>query len=160
MSQQAVAGRGAGRRGSGRRYYPPKGGVDHVSKAYKSAISKIGEHTFNTGHNKYAAQLTRSREEITNYVQRTSTDKGYLVAETIRTGKEQTMPLPPLVDQNAADKADLKIIWSEDVKTIAKRGQRLNEALKRGYPTLYGQCSQEVQDKLKSMDAARADWKD
>jgi hypothetical protein len=148
MSQQAAAGRGAGRGGSGRgpRYYPRKGGVDHTSKAYKSAISEIAEHTFNTGHNKYAAQFTRSREEIANYVQRTSTDEGYLVAETIRTGNEQTIPLPPPVDY----KADLEIIRSEDIKTIAKRRQRLNEALKRGYATLYGQCSQEVRDKLKS----------
>ena len=63
-------------------------------------------------------------------------------------GKEQTIPLPPPVNQNTADKEDLEIIWSEDVKTIAKRQQRLNEALKRGYTTLYGQCSQDVQDKL------------
>ncbi len=86
MSQQAAAGRGAGRGGSGRgpRYYPRKGGVDHTLKAYKSAISEIAEHTFNTGQNKYAAQFTRSREDIANYVQRTSTDEGYLVAETIR----------------------------------------------------------------------------
>jgi hypothetical protein len=115
-------------------------------------ISKIGEHTFNTGHKKYTAQFTRLRKEIANYVQRTLTDEGYLVVETIRTGKEQTIPLPPPVDQNAADKADLEIIWSKDVKTIAKRQQRLNEALKRGYTTLYGQCSQDVQDKLKSTE--------
>ena len=69
---------------------------------------------------------------------------GYLVAETIRTGKEQTILLLPPVDQNAADKADLEIIRAEDVKTIAKRQQRLNKALKRGYATLYRQCSQEV----------------
>ena len=103
MSQQAAAGQGAGRGGSRRRYYPRKGGVNHASKAYKLAISEITEHTFNTGHNKYVAQFTRSREEIANYVQRTSTEEGYLVRETIRTGKEQTIPLPPPVDQNAAD---------------------------------------------------------
>ena len=96
-----------------------------MSKAYKSAISEIGEQTFNTGHNKYAAQFTWSREEIKNYVQRALTDKGYLVAETIRTGKEQTIPLLPPVDQNAANNADLDIIRSEDFKTIAKRQQRL-----------------------------------
>ncbi len=92
MSQQAAAGRGAGRGGGGHgpQYYPRKWGVDHALKAYKSAISKITEHTFNTGHKKYAAQFTRSCEEIANYVQRTLTDEGYLVAETIRTGKEQT----------------------------------------------------------------------
>ena len=121
MSQQAAAGQGAGRGGSGRQYYPRKGGVDHVLKAYKSVISEIGEHTFNTGHYKYVAQFTRSRKEIANYMQRTSTDEGYLVAETICTGKEQTIPLPPPVNQNAADKEDLEIIRSEDLKTIAKR---------------------------------------
>ena len=69
--------------------------MDLASKPFKSAISEIAEHTFNTGQNKYAAQFTRLREEIANYLQRTSTDEGYLVAETIRTGKEQTIPLPP-----------------------------------------------------------------
>ncbi len=154
MSQQAAARRGAGRGGGGRgpRYYPRKGGVDHASKAYKSAISEIAEHTFNTGHNKDAAQFTRSREEIAIYVQRTSMDEGYLVTETFYMGNEQMIMLPPPVDQNAADKADLKIIRAEDVKMIAKRRHRLNEALKRGYATLYGQCSQEVQDKLKSTE--------
>ena len=102
----------------------------------------------------------RSREEIANYVQRTSTVEGYLVAETIHTGKVQTIPLPPPVDQNLADKADLDIIRSKDVKTIAKRRQRLNDALKRGYATLYGQCSQEVRDKLKSTENWEATQKD
>ena len=82
------------------------------------------------------------------------------MAETIRTGKEQTIPLPPPVHQNAADKADLKIMRGKDVKTIAKRRQRLNKALKRGYTTLYGQCSQEVQDKLKSTENWEATQKE
>ncbi len=43
-----------------------------------------------------------------------------MVAETIQTGKEQSIPLPSLVDANAPDKADLDIIRAEDVKTIAK----------------------------------------
>ena len=134
--------------------------MDLASKPFKSAISEIAEHTFNTGQNKYAAQFMRSREEIANYLQRTSTDEGYLVAETIRTGREQTIPLPPPVDPNAADKADLKIIRSEDVKTIAKRRQKLSEALKRGYATVYGQCSQEVRDKLKATENWEATKKD
>ena len=121
MSQQATAGRGAGR--GGHRYYAQKGGVDHASKTYKSAISEIAEHTLNTGHNKYTAQFTRSREEIANYVQRTSTDEGYLVAETIHTVKEQSIPLPPPVDQNAADKEDLEIIRSKTSRRLP-RGDR------------------------------------
>ena len=77
MSQQAAAGRGAGR-GGGRklRYFPRGRGIDMVTKAYKSLIPGIEEPMFNTGQNKYAAQFMRSREEIANYLQRTLTDEG------------------------------------------------------------------------------------
>ena len=88
------------------------------------------------GQNKYAAQFTQSRDKVANYLQRTLADKGYLVAETTRTGKKQSIPLPPPVDVNAPDKADLDIIQAEDIKTIAKRQQKLSEALKKGYTTV------------------------
>ncbi len=71
--------------------------------------------------NKYAAQFTRSREEVANYLQRTSAKEGYLVAETVRTRKQQIIPLPAPVDPSAEDKADLEIIRTKDVKKIAKR---------------------------------------
>jgi hypothetical protein len=104
------------------------------------------------GQNKYAAQFTQSHNEVAHYLQQTTADEGYLVVDTIQTGKEQSIPLPPPVDVNAPDKTDLDIIQAEDVKTIAKRRQKLREALKKGYATVYGQCSQEVHDKLKSME--------
>jgi hypothetical protein len=54
MSQQAAAGRGAGR-GGGRkpRYFPRKGGGNFTAtaKAYKSPITEIAKYTFNTGEN-------------------------------------------------------------------------------------------------------------
>ena len=81
-------------------------------------------------------------------------DESYLVAETIRTGTVQTIALPPPVDENASDKADLEIICVEVVKSVAKRQQKLEESLKKGYATVYDQCSQEVRDKLK----ATRDW--
>ncbi len=65
MSQQATAGRGAGR-GSGRkpRYFPQKGGGNFTAtaKTYKLPITKIAKYTFNTGENKFAAQFTESQE--------------------------------------------------------------------------------------------------
>jgi hypothetical protein len=39
----------------------------------------------------------------------------------VQTGKQQTINLPPPVDPNAPDKADLKIIQAEEVKLVAKR---------------------------------------
>jgi hypothetical protein len=87
---------------------------------------------FNTGQNKYTAQFMQPCDEVANYLQQTTVDKRHLVAETIRTGKEQSIHLPPPVDANAPDKADLDIIQAEDIKTIAKRQQKLSKALKKG----------------------------
>jgi hypothetical protein len=70
MSQQAAAGRGAGRGGGRKPQYFPKGrGMDTMAKAYKSSISGIEEHTFNTGQNKFAAQFTQSRKNVANFLQ-------------------------------------------------------------------------------------------
>ena len=48
-------------------------------------------------------------------------EESYLVAETIRTAKAQTIVLPPPVDVNTQDKADLELIRVEVVKSVAKR---------------------------------------
>jgi hypothetical protein len=155
MSQQAAAGRGAGR-GGGRkpRYFPRGRGMDTAVKGYKSSIPGFKEHTFNTGQNKFAAQFTQSHENVANFLQQTAHDEGYLVAETVRTGKQQTIDLPPPINGNDPDAEDLKIVCAEKVKSVAKRQLKLEESLKKGYATVYSQCAEEVRDKLKSSD----DW--
>jgi hypothetical protein len=157
MSQQAVAGQGAGPGGHGGggrkpRYFPQGGG--EATKGFKSAISEITQDTFNTGQNKFAVQFTQSWKNVANYLQWTLASKGYLVAKTVRTGKEQTIALPSAVDASAPDAADLKIIRDKEVKMIAKRRLKLQDSLKKGYATVYDQCSQEVCDKLEATD----DW--
>jgi hypothetical protein len=157
MSQQAAAGRGAGR-GGGRKpkYFPQRGGgnITALAKAYKSPITKIAKYTFNTSENKFAAKFTKLRERVTGYVQRSGMEESYLVAKMIRTGMAQKITLSAAVDPNAPDKANLELIWVEVVKSVAKRRQKLEESLKKGYATVYDQCSQEVRDKLK----ATKDW--
>jgi hypothetical protein len=69
---------------------------------------------------------------VANYIQRTLADKGYLVAETIRSGEKQSILLPAPVDPNDHDKTDLEAIRAEDVKTVAKRQQKLRESLMKG----------------------------
>ena len=69
-------------------------------------------------------------------------DESYhLVVEMIRirTGTAQTIALPPVVDLNAADRADLELIRVWVVKSVAKRRQKLEESLKKGYATVYDQ---------------------
>ena len=144
-------GRGGGRGTRHLKFHPRAG---ESTKGYKSTISEIAMDTFNTGQNKFAAQFTQSRKNVANYLQRTSASEGYLVAETVRTGKHQTIELPPAIDPDASDAEDQKIIRGEEVKTIAKRRLKLAESLKKGYATVYDQCSQEVKDKLEGAD----DW--
>ena len=119
--------------------YCPRAG--EATKGYKSAISKIATDTFNTRQNKFAAQFTQSRKNVANYLQRTSASKGYLVAETVKSGREQIIKFPPAIDPNAANAEDQKIIRAEEVETIAKRRLKLAEPLKKGYGTVYNQCS-------------------
>jgi hypothetical protein len=123
-----------------------------MTKGFKSAISKIAHDTLNTGQNKFAAHFTQTRKNVANYLQRTSASEEYLVAKTVRSGREQTIVLPDAVDPNALDVADLTIIRAKEVKTIAKRRLKLQDSLKKGYATVYDQCSLEVRDKLEATD--------
>jgi hypothetical protein len=124
-----------------------------MTKGFKSAISKIAQDTFfNTGQNKFAAQFTQLRKNVANYLQRTSASEGYLVTKTVRSGREQTIALPDAVDPNATNAANLTIIRAEEVKMTAKRRLKLQDSLKKGYATVYDQCSQEVRDKLEATD--------
>ena len=78
--------------------------------------------------------------------------KGYLVAETVRTRKQQTINLPPPIHDTNPDADDLKVVQVEEVKSVTKRWLKLEESLKKGYATIYSQFSEEVHNKLKSSD--------
>ena len=58
----------------------------YVPKIYKSPVVGVEEETFSTGHSKFALQFKTSRRNVANFIQRSLSDEGYLVAETIRTG--------------------------------------------------------------------------
>ncbi len=95
------------------------------------------------------------QKNVPNYLQCMSTaeeNHGYLVAETVRAGQEQTIALPPPVDLNAPNEADLEIMRIEKVKTVAKRRSRLAKSLKKGYVTMYDQCCDAVKEKLEATE--------
>jgi hypothetical protein len=134
MSQQAAPGRGvevagcsvAAGRGKPRFWFQSN---DNGSlKGFKLALSEIANNTFNTGHNKFATQFSQSRKYVMNYLQRMS-DKGYLVAQMVRTGKKQVIKLPEPVDQNSPMATGNAIIRAELVKAGGKRGMNLADLL-------------------------------
>ena len=141
---------GRGGRGYGSGGY--RGRTSFVSKVFKYPIIEIAYDTFNMGQRKFAAQLTQSRKNIASYIQRSVGKEAYLVSQTIRTGVLQTIDLPPPVPANDPNAADLAIARVEVVRSVAKRRITLNQDFKKGFATVYYQCSQEVRDKLESLD--------
>ena len=104
------------------------------------------------GQIKFAAQFTQSIKYIASYIHISVGKEAYLVAHTIRTGVLPTIDLPPPVPGNDPDAADLAIFRVGVVREVAKRRITLNQDLKKGFVTVYNQCSQEVREKLESSD--------
>jgi hypothetical protein len=139
MSQQAATGQGAGCGGRRKHRYFARGGCIDTVKPHKSAISEITINMLNTGYNKFVAQFMELQKNGANYLQWSLAAEGYLVAETVQTGKKQMIGLPPAVDKKALDKDDLNIIRNEEMKSVVKRQQKLGESLKKGFVTVYEQ---------------------
>jgi hypothetical protein len=72
-------------------------------------ISEIANNTFNTGKNHFSAQFTQLRKNVANYLQRTAAEEGYLVVETVRTGKVQMIALPLPINTSTLDTEDQKL---------------------------------------------------
>jgi hypothetical protein len=150
MSQQATSRQGAGRGGGRKHWYFTRGGGIDAVKPRKLVISEIANSTFNTSHNKFAVQFTELQKNIANFLQWSSAAEGYLVAETVQTGKKQMIKLPTAMDKKVPDKDNLNIIRNKEIKSVAKRQQKLGESLKKGFATVYEQCSREVKEKLEN----------
>ncbi len=101
------------------RYHPRAG---DASKGFKSPISEIVIDTFNTGQNKFAAQFTQSQKNVANYLQRTLAYEGYLVAETVRSGRDQIIKLPPPINASTVNAEDQKIIQAKEPRQLLRGG--------------------------------------
>jgi hypothetical protein len=108
----------AGRGGKPRFQF--QSGSNGMTKAFKLMIAEIVNNTFNTGQNKFMAQFTQSQKNVANYLQRTS-DKGYLIAQMVRTSKKHIINLLAAVDPNSPMAADNELIRQELVKAMGKR---------------------------------------
>ena len=85
---------------------------------------------------KHAVMSTKSRKNIANYTQMSSLDEGFLVAQVIRTGVEQTIAMTAGADANNADAV---VVRTEQVRAVAKRLAKLDASIRRGFTTLCNQ---------------------
>ena len=59
----------------------------------------------------------------------------------MRTGKEQLITLLLPINQSMAEVEDQKNIQEEALRAIAKQKAKLDSVLKKGYATMWDQCS-------------------
>ena len=114
---------------------------------------------FEEGLAENAAQFTKSKRAIIEYVRRSGDKESDLLAQAIEeeiTPVVTAPPRPPQIQDpddedglNMIDEETEIEIWREEVKMIAKRRQNLREGLKRIYALLLEQCSPSVQGRLK-----------
>ena len=118
-------------------------------RAFRSKIVEIKDDTFNMGLAKFVAQFDKSRESTAYYVQRhVGGMEGYLAAQEIRTGEEQTIDLPdPLGANPTADQTAMRAV---EVANVAKLRLKLRGARRSAFSILYDQCSRKVKDKLRA----------
>jgi len=102
MSQQLVGQGGQGRR-DGRGGLRVCNHITYTPKVYKSPITEIEYNTFNTGASKHAALFTKSRKNTSNYLQCSSLDEGFLVAQIVCTGQAQIIDMHMGVDPGDAN---------------------------------------------------------
>ena len=138
---------GRGGRGRGGRY-PSKKASYPPQKTYVSPVAGVENDTFNTGHLKFASQFKTSKRNIANFVKRSLTYEGHIVAKTIKTGKVQTVELPPAItegvtDEEKAKAVDANVFRNAQIAAMGKRSFNLEEALNKGFAIVYDQCSEE-----------------
>jgi hypothetical protein len=67
-----------------------------------------------------------------------------------QSSKKQTINLPGPVDANSPTAADNELIRQELVKGVGKRQMKLFKLLMKAHATVYGQCSEDVKEKLEA----------
>ena len=80
-----------------------------------------------------------------------STDESFLVDQTIRMGREESIKRP---DAAAAGGVGAVLKRIEEVKHIAKKQMKLKASVKKGFTIVFNQCSLQVKTKLE----ATLDW--
>lgn len=127
-------------------------------KEFKGAEDALEGHVFDVGAAKHAAQFSKTLEEIANYVQRTYTSGGGTIGQAIAEMQAPTINLPPQPGTPADPATGAPAIpptqvelfmWQEEFKTANKKQNTYNENKERAYALVWGQCSQELRNKVK-----------
>jgi len=129
-------------------------------REFVSKVVGLETHTFDIGNAKYAAKYQKSVDAIANHIQK-EYKGGPEIAKAIRDLSLPTIVIPtyptPATAGDPIDPGEV-FLWQQDVTEAKKRKALLEENKKRAYALVLGQCSTDLESKIKGTDAyTRAD---
>ena len=155
----ADGGRGRGRgRGDGRgRGYlgrNPRGGRGAnvtVASDFKGHTKEMNGHVFECFHEGAKQnQFTKTIEALGEYIAKNMKNPGDLMSLT-KELKAPEVPLPKKLTTEEAADALTAALWKEEVTEYSKRKGMVKQNLKALFTVIWGQCSESMRDKLKSI---------
>jgi hypothetical protein len=112
-------------------------------------------HTFDIGNAKYAAKYQKSADTITNHIQK-EYKGGPEITKAIRDMSLPMIAIPayptPSASGSPIDPGEV-FLWQQVVTEAKKRKALLEENKKRAYALILGQCSPDLESKIKGADA-------
>ena len=123
-------------------------------KEFVTKVVGLESHTFDIGNAKYAAKYQKTVDAIANHIQK-EYKGGPEIAKAIRDMSLPTITIPAYptaAGAAAVDPGDV-FLWQQDVTEAKKRKALLEENTKRAYALVLGQCSTELDSKIKGSDA-------
>ncbi len=133
-----------------------------TKKEFVTKVLGLKSHTFNIGNAKYAAKYKKTVNAIANHIQREHKG-GADIAKTIKELSLPTLRVPGYPTAKAwATVVNLGeiFLWQQDVAAVKKQIVQLDDNKKHTYALIIGQCSSDLDSKLKGFAAfvqAKAD---
>ncbi len=123
-----------------------------AEKGYKSNVIGLKDKTFNVGKAIQAARFQKVLGNLANYFQKEYTSRGPTIAKAMKDLLLPTLTLPDYptaVVGAVASEPGVLYLWRLDITEANKKIVQLEENTKRAYALVYGQCSPELQSKIK-----------
>ena len=125
-----------------------------TKEEYTTKVLGLESHTFDIGNAKYAAKYKKTVDAVAKYIQK-EYKGGSDVAKAIRELSLPTLDLPdyPAGTDGGPPDAGTVYLWQQDVTAAKKQILQLEENKKRAYALVIGQCSPDLESKLRGSTA-------
>jgi hypothetical protein len=134
-----------------KKFRRPAKAVGPTKKEFITKVLGLKSHTFNIGNAKYAAKCKKMVNAIANHIQREYKD-GADITKAIKELSLLTLRVPgyPTAKAGATvvDPEEI-FLWQQDIAAVKKQIVQLEDNKKRAYVLVIGQCSPDLDSKLK-----------